>query len=230
MRVGFVEYSNAYPLSIGLKHYNPKFAKPTTLSRLFKLGEFDLLLSSTIGVLDFDYLTDFCVAGEGKIGSVFLYTKVPPTEISTVKLDPASGSSTALLKILFRDHWKISPKFVEQDSDAFLLIGDPALKCPSLPGYQTIDLATAWYEMTALPFVFAVFLHKEEFNSKKVKQEIETGLEWAKTHRKEFLNEAAARFLLPYELLDDYFKLCHYHLGSKEKEGLKLFVQLINSQ
>lgn len=223
MRVGLVEYINAYPFALALKEYSPIFGPPSEINSLFREQKLDLFVGSSIESLNTPYLLDVCVAAKGKIDSVNLYTKVDPTLIRRVKLDPNSGTSNALLKILLKEHWKVEVEFVTENPDAFLLIGDKALLNQKVAGHTTIDLATAWYELTALPFVFALLMHRPGVECSEISKKVEA------VTKTNFVESAAKRFGMSSDFLADYFHLCRYHLGEEEKKGLELFVHWIRS-
>ena len=73
----------------------------------------------------------------------------------------------ALVKVLCRHRFRIEPEFVPhgpdleamtRESDAALLIGDPALDADHAAlGLQKIDLGEEWTAMTGLPFVYAAW-------------------------------------------------------------------------
>lgn len=103
-----------------------------------------------------------------------------------------------------------------------VMIGDKALKY-YLDGGQGIDLATAWYEKTGLPFVFGTLccvskcktLHKfaKAFGQKRIKipQYI-------------LKKEAAKRGITAQDLLW-YLKHIEYNMDYKSKKSLKLFLK-----
>ena len=92
---------------------------------------------------------------------------MPLAQVRRIALDVSSRSSVALLRVLCRHHFGITPAFVDaapdlaamlDTADAALLIGDPALRAPwEALGAQKVDLGAAWKAMTGLPFVFAVW-------------------------------------------------------------------------
>ncbi len=227
MKIGIVEYINAYPFALALEKFNPTLAPPTTINQLFRDNQLDIFFGSSIESINTPYLPDFCVAAKGAIKSVNLYTKVPPTKIQSVRLDPCSATSNALAKILLRDHWKVDPKIVTNGGDAYIQIGDAALLSSPSPEYKVIDLASAWYEMTALPFVFALLMHRPGLDNREITHQIKTTLEWKERHCDLFLEKAAKKFNLSSNFLAAYFNLCCYHLGPEEKKGLELFVHSI---
>lgn len=111
-------------------------------------------------------ISDYCIGAEGPVASVCLFSEVPLHEIKRIYLDYQSRSSVALLKVLVRDHWKLSAELVEttgafQDkikgTDAGLVIGDRALEQRRVSPY-IYDLAEHWVRFTSLPFVFAAWI------------------------------------------------------------------------
>ena len=81
-------------------------------------------------------ISDYCIACDGEVASVCLFSEVPVNEIQTVLLDYQSKTSVALLKILLKEHWNIEPKLVDAQkgyelsisgTTAGLVIGDRAL-------------------------------------------------------------------------------------------------------
>lgn len=111
-------------------------------------------------------ISDYCIGAEGPVASVCLFSEVPLHDIKRIYLDYQSRSSVALLKVLVRDHWKLSVELVEttgafQDkitgTDAGLVIGDRALEQRHISPY-IYDLAEHWIRFTNLPFVFAAWI------------------------------------------------------------------------
>jgi chorismate dehydratase len=174
IRVGAVEFLNARPLVRGL-HREPwcevRFDVPSVCARLLHAGEIDLGLVPAIEVLrgsrSYDVVAGPVVSCRGAVESVALFSRVAVHQIRTIALDTSSRSSATLLRILCARHFAIEPDFIElppdlpqmvQQADAALLIGDPALEAPWRDlGLEMIDLGQAWWDMTGLPFVFAVW-------------------------------------------------------------------------
>ena len=71
-------------------------------------------------------------------------------------LDPASRTSAALTRILLKRVYGLTPEYRDggADTDARLVIGDPALKT-RLNGHVVLDLAALWRAFSGHPFVFA---------------------------------------------------------------------------
>ena len=117
-------------------------------------------------------VSDFCIASDGEVASVCLFSEVPLNEIKTILLDYQSRTSVALLKVLLKEHWKISPNLVSASegyestiigTTAGLVIGDRAL-VQRLQSKFIYDLGAAWKEMTGMPFVFAAWVSNKELS------------------------------------------------------------------
>lgn len=174
IRIGAVEFLNARPLVLGLEHEDwcrVRYDVPSVCARLLHEQAIDLGLVPTIELLrgpqPYDVVAGPAIACRGAVASVAMFTRGPVSSIRTIALDSSSRASAALLQILCARHFHISPSFVEmppdlpammQSADAALLIGDPALDAPwRTLGLEMVDLGQAWWEMTGLPFVFAVW-------------------------------------------------------------------------
>jgi chorismate dehydratase len=174
MRVGAVGFLNARPLVHALldeSWCSVRFDVPSTCARLLHAGEIDLGLVPTIelvhGPQPYEIVPGPAIACRGPVDSVALFTEVPVAAIRTIALDTSSRASATLLRVLCAHRFGIAPRFIESPpdlrgmlahADAGLLIGDPALEAPWQDlGLEKIDLGQAWYDLTGLPFVFAVW-------------------------------------------------------------------------
>ena len=122
---------------------------------------------------EYHVISDFCIAADGAVASVCLFSDVPLNEIKIIFLDYQSRTSVALLKILLKKHWKISPVLVQASegyennisgTTAGLVIGDRALQ-QRLKSTLIYDLSLAWEEMTGKPFVFAAWISNKQMTT-----------------------------------------------------------------
>lgn len=174
IRIGAVEFLNARPLTHGLDAEpwcEVRFDVPSVCARLLHEGHIDVGLIPAIELLRgpqaYEIVAGPVVSCRGIVESVELFSRVPVSEIRTLALDTNSRASAGLLRVLCARHFFIAPTFVEmapdlptmmQQADAALLIGDPAFEAPWRElGLEQIDLGQAWWDMTGLPFVFAVW-------------------------------------------------------------------------
>src|SRR5215471_17621068 len=165
-RVGSVRYLNAVPLTRGLED-EIILATPSKLAEMLQCDELDAGLVSVTEVLlkdRYDVLDGIAIASLGEVKSVFLAHRKPIEEAKEIFCDTASLTSVHLLRLLMAERG-LKPEFKPLTSydiatmpDFALLIGDPALDfLRSSPAHEIWDLGEAWYEMTNLPFVYAVW-------------------------------------------------------------------------
>ena len=123
-------------------------------------------------------ISDYCIACDGEVASVCLFSEVPINEIETILLDYQSKTSVALLKILLKDHWNINPKLADtssgyelsiENTTGGLVIGDRALAQRNQSKY-CYDLGSAWKELTGLPFVFAVWVSNKPMDKQFIEK------------------------------------------------------------
>ncbi|MDB5279452.1 MAG: hypothetical protein JWR61_4407 [Ferruginibacter sp.] len=179
IRVGAVSYLNTKPLIFGFENGMMKesidlvFDYPANIAKQLIENEIDIGLIP-VAVLpqlkEYHIISDFCIAADGEVASVCLFSDVPLNEIKTILLDYQSRTSVALLKVLLKEHWKISPDLVQASegyentisgNTAGLVIGDRALQ-QRLKSTFIYDLSTTWKELTGKPFVFAAWISNKQ--------------------------------------------------------------------
>lgn len=176
IKVGIVSYLNTKPLLYGLTRSPIKEQieliadYPSRLAERLLNKEIDLGL---IPVAVFPQLPeyyvvgDYCIATEGEIASVALFSEVPMQEIKKIYLDYQSRSSVALLQYLVKEYWGIDPEIVQAEDDEYrkeingttagLVIGDRAFEQRKISTF-IYDLGSEWRKITGLPFVFAAWV------------------------------------------------------------------------
>lgn len=124
---------------------------------------------------DIMLVRDVCVGARRRVRSVCLVTRGQDlADVRSVALDRSSRTSVTLTKIIFREFLGFEPAWHDADpdidrmladSDAALLIGDPALALGSAigsRGYQIYDLAELWHHYTGFGFVFAMWMTRSD--------------------------------------------------------------------
>lgn len=185
IRIGCVSFLNAKPLIDGLTpdlasadQHQVTFDVPSRLLAHLEAGRVDVALCPVI-----DYYRSsmpLCVVPAGGISSegptltVRLFSRVPPEQIQSVRADPDSHTSVALLRILLAQQYGIHPPIVAcepdhlrhtmiSDGEALMLIGDKVITSapPAVQFPFQIDLGQAWHDLTGLPFLFAVWMCRQ---------------------------------------------------------------------
>ena len=233
-RVGSVKYLNAVPLTRGLED-EILFATPAELAGKLRRDELDAALVSVTEVLlndRYDILDGAAIASLGEVQSVVLAHRKPLEEVREVFCDPASLTSVNLLKVLLAERG-LKPEFKPLESyaaaaekDFVLLIGDPALDFVLAPHtHELFDLGAAWFELTKLPFVYAVWALRRGLKNRELRRQLRE----AKDFGLETLDHTiASRPEYTEEFRRDYLGWhIHYHLGTDEKRGLAKFIELL---
>jgi len=233
-RVGSVPYLNAVPLTRGLES-EIVFATPAKLAEMLQRDELDAALVSVTEALfseRYDILDGVAVASLGEVKSVFLAHRRPLGEAREIFCDAASLTSVNLLRVLLGEQ-AIHPKFKRLESydhaglpDYTLLIGDPAIDFLRAPHEHEIwDLGAAWFELTGLPFVYAVWALRRGIKYERLARQLRD----AKDFGLETLDYIiATRNEYDLNFRKDYLGWhIHYHLGADEKRGLKRFADLL---
>jgi chorismate dehydratase len=105
------------------------------------------------------------------------------------------------------------------------MIGDPAIDFMRAPHPHEIwDLGAAWYELTRLPFVYAVWALRRIPN-----EPLRRRLREAKHFGLDTLDSIiSSRTEFDYAFRKDYLEWhIHYHLGTEERRGMARFIELL---
>jgi chorismate dehydratase len=232
-KVGSVPYLNAVPLTRGLEE-QIIFAPPSELARILQRDELDAALVSLTEVLlhdRYDILDGIAVASLGEVKSVFLAHRQPLAEIREIYCDTASLSSLNLLKVLLAENGlkpelRPLPDYAAAPSlENVLLIGDVALEfARSSPPHELWDLGAAWFDLTGLPFVYAVWALRRVPN-----EALRRRLREARNFGMDTLDYIiSSRTDFDHDFRKDYLSWhIHYHLGTEEKRGIARFIELL---
>jgi chorismate dehydratase len=187
VRISIVNYTNTLPFKWAIRR-DPILREidlqediPSICAQKLKFGQVDLALVPVALIAELDKYfieTDFCIGANGRVDSVKLYSDVPLNDIKTVTLDYQSRSSITLTKILFKNHWKLNPRFLDgkpgfeseiRDDNAAVVIGDRTFPLNGKFRYE-FDLAEVWKQFTGLPFVFAAWVSTEKLDEKFINE------------------------------------------------------------
>lgn len=175
IRVGAVSYLNTKPLIYGFEQGMMKeeidlsFEYPSLLAEKLLSNSIDIGLVPVAvipSLPEYHIVSDYGIACDGEVASVCLFSDVPLEEITSIMLDYQSRTSVALLKVLLREYWNISPELLPAKTGfeekikgpvAGLMIGDRAFS-QRLKSPYIYDLGLAWKDLTGLPFVFAAWV------------------------------------------------------------------------
>ena len=190
LKIGQIDYANCTPLfhtlqqEFNCSRYVFVPGVPAELNRLLLAGDVDVCPSSSIEYAyhpdRYTILPQLSISSVGAVASVLLFSLVPVEQLDGQKILLSSESATSvnLLKILLAQRYGCSctyepaPKWVpggDHENSALLLIGDSALRAATEKTYPFVyDLGELWYAWTGYPFVFALWLCRND-----VAQEVE---------------------------------------------------------
>lgn len=256
LRLGRIDFLNVlpvyYPLEAGIIA-NP-FAiipgVPSELNELCANGALDISPVSSIEYARraglYYIVPDLSISSAGKVKSVLLLSRMPIERLSgkTVLASSKSHTSVGLLKVLCRLRYGVDPLFetgtcsdylsAYELPDACLVIGDEALRLGRSGIFpHVLDLGSAWFEWTGLPFVFAVWVIRKETVTEKNGQlpdAIEALLSskrWGCANIGRICEQAARTGLLEIPELDEYYRCLRFDLNEGERRGLSLFYSLL---
>ncbi len=216
--------------------YDFRFDLPAQCADALGAGEVDLGLvpCAELDRLGLDFLPDLGIACDGPVRSILLVSRKPFAEIRTLAADSSSRTSVALTRILLAEQFGCTPAMTKQapdldamltESDAALIIGDPALRIePSELPYETLDLGAEWVKWSGLPMVFAVWAGRSGVLKPGVAKAFQDSWEWGRGHMDEIVAQAQAERGFPEALARRYLtRNIVFELTARHREGLELF-------
>ncbi len=203
VRVSAISFLNPAPLLYNFEHepaaaalkarYTVHYTSPARCAAELHAGEADLGLIPIAQLTpDLVVVPGCTIASQHEVRSILLLARAVPQAsvegtlraVGSIAADPASRSSAAYVKTIFRKFLQHDPRMQEEPADAVsmlqrhdaaLLIGDPALLARERKGeidavfhMQTgkgllwLDVAQLWRRYTGLPWVAAVWAARAE--------------------------------------------------------------------
>lgn len=248
-RISASSYSNTAPLVwsflYGSNHGKVEIILDNAPARSAELLAQDRVDAALVPVIASQFIDgvslvpDVCVGAKRRVRSVCLITRgADLADVRTVSLDRSSRTSVALTKIIFREFlgfepdWRDSEPNIDSmltESDAALLIGDPALSLsePSnsigSKGVRTFDLAELWRSYTGLGFIFAMWMTRREKSPIDFAAARDEGLR----HLDEIVSNYESQIPLSREELFTYLSNnISYKPDESMLKGLELYIQL----
>ena len=239
--MGAVSYLNTKPLLYGIerapvrKDIDLIIDYPSRIAAMLENDEIDMGLVpvAIIPHLRESYINgNYCIASDGAVASVCLFSETPIEKVTTVLLDYQSRTSVQLARVLLREYWKISPELVDAGEDfrdhikgttAGVVIGDRALEQRKISPY-IYDLGEAWKALTGLPFVFAAWISNKPLDPVFIE-----AFDEANRRGVEQIDAVVAENPYPVFDLHDYFtKHLDYRLDESKRRGLEKFLDHIS--
>jgi chorismate dehydratase len=186
IRIGMVNYINTAPIyEIWKERSMPSEwviieGQPSHLNTMLANDQIDMgFVSSYAYAIEperYQILADLSISATGPVGSVFLFSQLPPEALDDklIILTGQSDTSIRLVKIILEEFHRVQPRYAigevygptaqTEGVSGVLAIGDDALRLRAEQRYPWhLDLGEMWYRRTGLPFVFSVCVVREAF-------------------------------------------------------------------
>ena len=244
LRIGAVSYLNTKPLVYGLEQLLPSaelvYDLPSRLADDLAEGRLDVALIPTVEYFQdpsYQVVSDACIACRGPVLSVSPLSRCPRSEIRSLALDEGSRTSVALVQILLREQYGLTPSLLplpigsaaqDVDADAVLVIGDRAIHAEKGGFVEAWDLGDEWYRWSGLPFVFAMWTARGglSIDLGPLQEALETARDAGLANLASIARQEAGTLGLNEQQCLAYLRdNLHFSLGEKEREGLELFRQ-----
>jgi chorismate dehydratase len=240
IKVTAVSYLNTKPLLYGIERHpvlsriDLNVAYPSQIAAQLQNDTTDIGLVSTAAILtipDARIVTDYCIAADGPVASVCIYSHCPLEEVEQIYMDYQSRTSVKLAEILLKHHWKKDVVILPAPEDfidhvkgttAAVIIGDRALKANHHFPY-IYDLAAHWKAFTGYDFVFAAWIANKALPEDFIREFSE-----ANALGLQHIDEVIAANPFPEYSLDTYYRQnIRYQLDDNKRKGLELFLQYL---
>ncbi len=234
-RIGSVPYLNARPLIYGLEE-QVTLCTPARLADLMYRGQFDAGLAPVAEALlhdQYNIVDGIAIGARGPVRSVFLAHRRPIRELQRVAVDTASRTSAWLVRVILKHGYGIEPEFYPRpagaklsEHEAMLLIGDEAIWYATRNGAQPVlDLGEAWWGLTGLPFVFAVWVVPRGAEAGPIARLLHNAKANGLAHLEEIVQDATEA--TPEYRREYLSRYVSYELGELEKQGIRRFQQYV---
>lgn len=242
IRVGAVSYLNTRPLLYGfdraglMNRIELVEAYPSKIASMLLNDQIDVGLVPVAIIpqmKEAHIVTDYCIASEGEVASVAIFSEQPMEQLDRLLLDYQSRTSVNLATLLLKEFWKkdLVLEAAREDyrndikgTTGGVVIGDRALEQRKISRY-TYDLGLAWKQHTGLPFVFAAWVA-----NKPLEADFLQTFNLANGYGVDHLEKVVAEN--PYDTYDlqtYYSKNINYHLTDDKRNGLALFLEKLSA-
>ena len=251
LRIGKINYTNLFPIFSMLEKvadcsaYEFTEGVPSAVNRLLREGKIDVSPSSSIEYLrheaSYTLLDGHSISSFGPIRSIFLFSTTPIEKLNglTVLASSQSETSVALLDITLRKFYGFNCLLKSSDEplagamkshSAYLLIGDDAMREARRESrFHVYDLAAIWYTHTGLPFVFALWIARNDCYMKtpsllkRFVKDLDQAKDRALRNLEVIARESPMLPVLSEEDLVSYWKGISYDFNDDHRKGLLLF-------
>tara|TARA_B100001142_G_scaffold214246_1_gene212318 strand:- start:208 stop:942 length:735 start_codon:yes stop_codon:yes gene_type:complete len=243
LKVSAISYINTLPFVYGLKKsrlindIELQLDYPSICGKKLINEDVQIALVPVVVIPELrspNIFSKYCIAANGAVGTVCLYSKVPIHKIVRIYLDYQSLTSVALLKLLLKEYWQVEPELMKSEigfeediegTSAALVIGDRAFDLNAKYDF-VYDLSAIWKEMTGFPFVFATWVANRRLSQQFV-LDFQNAMDYGLCNIQKALFEEGGSFSSD-NLLEDYLNnKISYVLDNDKLKGMELFLSKI---
>lgn len=256
VRIGMVNYINVAPIyEVWKEHALPADwqvveAQPSQLNVLLAEDRIDMGFVSSYAYAArpqrYRIFADLSISATGPVGSVFLFSHLPPERLNggTVMLTGQSDTSIRLVKIILEEFYRVQPRYEVGEvyssqhspvrADAVLAIGDDALRLNAEQRYPVqLDLGETWHKATGLPFVFSIcavreaFLAEQPETARLIRQVLVECRDQGALRMGEICDRVARRIPMDCEACSHYLMGIQHDLTPVKIQALERFFQYL---
>lgn len=243
-KVCAVSFLNTVPLAHGMVQGPQRdlveltFAVPSVCAERVASGIADVGL---VPVIEMDSqglaaVPGIGIASRGAVRSILLVSRVPFRRVRTLATDMNSRTSVMLARIILSRCFGTEPEVASmpadldamlERADAALVIGDAALAVdPEQVGLPCLDLGEAWFDLTGLPFVFAMWAGHQPNITPELAQILEDSCLCGLGALDRIIEEEAAKRMMPRAMVEHYLRSnIVFRHGAAERAGLELYLR-----
>lgn len=233
-----VSYLNSKPFEYGLsetefgQNFEVLTDNPSACADLFIENTVDIALIPTGAIHDLDpdhykIVSEYCIGCDGEVRTVCIFSHQPLELCTRLIADQHSKTSVLLAGIILDKVFGTSPQIKHKEvqnihlakEEAVLMIGDKVFAHEKDYAYKC-DLGLAWQKYTGLPFVFAVWVAKNNVDKSTLSQ-LNHAFTYGISHIEDVIHKESSENL---DLMYYFQHNISYGLDAKKLEALDLFL------
>ncbi len=245
-KIGVVPFLNAQPLIWGLAQIHQlSQVAPNAMGKALKEGSLDIALAPIAASFlnpELVIVPAGAIGSKGAVKSVRLLVNGAPQSIRRLFVDDRSQTSVLLSRLILKRWFGVKDlevKPVDMKSfhpgqtkpwEATLEFGDKALTAaPS--GMTVLDLGEEWSRYTGQPFVFAVWMARNQEIAAELKEQLEEAKAQGLQHLEEITNQYQGIWQFKRVDAKAYLeKSIDYNYGPAEQQGHAEFQRLLKEE
>lgn len=241
--VAAVSYLNTRPLVEGLDAIPQMHLTRTVPSEMRGMLDNDQAEAALLPVIDLQRIDQNmvvvpagCISCVGSVLTVRIFSQLPAEKIDTLWVDTDSHTSVALAQVLWHNLYRKRLRIIPftpgkwdmaEDAQAVLVIGDKVVSSAPIGFDYQFDLGRLWWEMTGLPFTFAVWAAKEGSNLAELYRILSAARRDGQENLYEIAVRAAVEHDWPEDLAIRYLtKNLHFEFTEAHREGMEEFFDM----